>query len=148
MTTFISGAGFSATLIANKTFPTGIDLIEFAKDSDPIDMPEIDVGELGMDVNGNPYAWFSAKTMEVTINLQGGTDTDKNMTILLNNNMPGRNKILAYDNITLVISYPQGYNYQFSNGIIKGGPPGVSIGSDASFKAKPYRFVFAKFSYN
>ena len=138
----ISGFGSALSIIASKTFPIGLYLTEFADDSDPLDIPSIQVADKAMGVNGDLIIWSRAIPINVNVSVIPGSFTDINLAILLEANRVGRGKIGARDVITFTWAYPAGNFITILNGAITDGPPASSVASSGRFKSKTYSFSF------
>lgn len=138
----ISGFGLKIRLIASTTFPIGFDVTEFADDSDPFDIPSLQVGDTAMGLNGDLITWSKANPIKVTLAVVPGSTDDLNLAILLEANRPGKGKSAALDTITLVGIYPDGRVITFINGAITDGMPGNAVSSDGRQKSKVYNFAF------
>ena len=138
----ISGFGSSASIIASKTFPIGLYLTEFADDTDPFDIPSIQIADKAMGVNGDLIIWSKPNPINVNISVIPGSFSDINLAILLEANRVGRGKIGARDIITLKLFYPAGNFILLQEGAITDGPPASSVASSARLKSKTYGFTF------
>lgn len=138
----ISGFNAEVRLLSTVTFPGGIVLTQFADDSDPIDIPNLQVGETAMGLNGDLITWSRANPIVLNIAVIPGSEDDQNLAVLLEVNRPGRGKIMPIDIITLNISYPQGNVVQFINGAITEGAPVSSVVSTGRMRSKVYSFSF------
>ncbi len=138
----ISGFGLQINLQASNTFPAGIILTEFADDSDPLDVPTLQIADKAMGLNGDLIGWSTATPIIVTLNIIPSSQNDKNLGILFESNRVGKGKVGARDNITMTIMYP-GENYiQLINGIITDGIPFSPVASAGRLKTKSYAFAF------
>lgn len=138
----ISGFGFQVNLIASRTFPIGIILTQFADDTDPFDLPALQIADSAMGINGDLISWSKANPIKVTLSLVPGGIDDINLGILLEANRVGRGKVGAKDIITLTGMYPDGRFITLINGIITDGMPGNSVASAGRLKSKTYNFSF------
>lgn len=138
----VSGTGIEITVIAAPTFPTGIKVSAFADDADPLDIPELQIAEWGMGVNGDLVVWRTPKPIEVTLAVIPNTEEDKNLAILYDANRVAKGKASVKDVITLIAKYPDGTTKMLTNGAIVSGMPLNSIASSGKTKSKPYKFVF------
>lgn len=143
----ISGFGASVRLIASTTFPTGITITQFADDSDPIDIPSLQIADKAMGVNGDLYTWSKANPLPVTISVGPDTNDDINLAILLEANRVAKGKKSALDDITIVILYPNGSTATYSGGSITDGMAGNAIASAGRLKTKTYVFAFENLSF-
>ena len=138
----ISGFNAEVRLLSTVTFPGGIVLTQFADDSDPIDIPNLQVGETAMGLNGDLITWSRANPIVLNIAVIPGSEDDQNLAVLLEVNRPGRGKIMPIDIITLNISYPQGNVVQFITGAITDGAPVSSVVSTGRMRSKTYSLAF------
>jgi len=138
----ISGFGGSINIIASRTFPLGLYITQFADDTDPIDIPSIQVADKAMGVNGDLVWWSKPTPMSVSISVIPGSFSDINLALLLEANRVGKGKIGARDIITMNISYPAGNFIVYQNGAITDGPTASSISSAGRLKSKTYMFAF------
>jgi|SRR5665213_676131 len=138
----VTGFGATVNLIADTTFPIGVQLSQFADDVDPFDLPSIKIGDTAMGVNGDLVTWSRAVPIKVNLAVIEGSDDDQNLAILMEANRAGRGKVLAYDTITITVAYPSGNIITFSPGKITDGQPGASLSSAGRLKSKVYMFSF------
>lgn len=142
MTQDVSGFGAVITIVADTTFPAGIQITQFADDADPFDMASVQIADKAMGLNGDLIVWAKAQPLPVVINVIPGSDDDVNLNILAQANRVGQGKISAYDNITLSAIYPDGSSVVFNNGKITDGMFGKSIASAGRLKTRAYVFTF------
>lgn len=138
----VSGYGLSFRLKASNTFPFGLDVTQFSDDSDPLDVPEMDIADHGMGLNGDLVTWTTANPILVTVNVIAGSDDDKNLRLLFEANRAGRNKTSAKDVITGVLAYPDGEAVSLLTGVCKSFVPARGANSDGKLKSRPYTFAF------
>ncbi|MBD2822497.1 hypothetical protein ID852_17800 [Xenorhabdus sp. 42] len=141
----VSATGLSLVIQASKTFPSGIQITQFADDADPLDLPAVDIAQTGMDINGNLTSWSAPTPQTVTINVLAGSEEDENLSILLEANIAKRGRRHAGDEITIVASYGDGSTTTARNGKITNGSRGNSAASAGRLKSKQYTFVFQYF---
>lgn len=138
----ISGFGLQVRLIADKTFPTGITITQFADDGDPFDLPSIQIADTAMGLNGDHISWSKANPIKITLNVIPGSADDKNLQILFENNRVGKGKTGARDLLTASAVYPDQSTVTLLNGRITDGMPGNSVASAGRMKTKAYMFSF------
>lgn len=138
----ISGFGAGITIVADTTFPTGINITQFADDSDPLDLPSIKIADTSMGLNGDLLSWSKANPLPLTISVVPGSADDRNLGILAENNRVGKGKLSVHDTITLTVIYPDSSMVTFINGKITDAMFGNSIASAGRLKSKPYIFNF------
>lgn len=142
MTTDISGFGASVVVVASNTFPAGLPITQFADDSDPVDMPSIQIADKAMGLNGDLLTWSKANPLPLTISVVPGSEDDVALGIIAEANRVGQGKTSAADIITLTVAYPDGSFITFSQGKITDAPFGKSIASAGRMKSKTYVFTF------
>ena len=138
----VSGFGLQVALVANKTFPAGFVITQFADDSDPFDVPELTVADTAMGVNGDLISWAKANPIKIKIGVIPDSVDDINLGILLENNRPGMNTIVAGDVIQMTAVYPSGMTKILTNGVITSGQPASGVSSSGRLKSKEYSFSF------
>lgn len=138
----ISGFGLRATIRASATFPQGIVITQFADDADPLDLPSIQLSDVGMGLNGDLVSWSRANPLRVTLNVVPNGDDDKNLAVLAEANRVGKGKSGARDVITLNIVYPDGTSKTLTEGVITDAMPTNSVASAGRMKSKAYAFAF------
>lgn len=142
MSNDISGFGLKVSLVATTTFPTGINITQFADDADAVDSPSIAIGDAAMGLNGDLVTWSKAVPLPLTLNVIPGSNDDQNLAILLENNRVGAGKISTRDTVVLIITYPDGATVTFTNGKILDGMSATSVSNQGRKKSKPYMFKF------
>lgn len=138
----VSGTGTLVALKASTTFPNLLVISQFADDSDPLDMPALQIADTAMGLNGDLLKWAKAVPIAMTLNVVPGSADDLNLQILGDANRVGQGKVSAKDNITATITYPDGSIVILNKGIIKSYMPGNSIASSQRLKTKSYVFEF------
>ena len=140
--TDISAFGIRVRLVASNTFPAGIDITQFADDGDSLDVPQQQIADKAMGVNGDLITWSKANPLLLNINVIPATDDDRNLSVLLEANRAARGKRPARDVITLTAIYADGSTQTWSNGAITDGTPGKALASSGRIKTKMYAFAF------
>jgi hypothetical protein len=138
----ISGFGLELRLIASTTFPQGIVITQYADDADGLDVPDLQVGDSAMGLNGDLIVWSKANPIKVNLSVIAGSQDDQNLSVLLEVNRPGRGKILPIDVLTMNVTYKQGNFVQLINGAITDGAPFSAVSSSGRLKSKTYNFTF------
>ena len=138
----VSGFGSRIVLRASVTFPAGITITQFADDADPFDIPEVQIADTAMGLNGDMVVWTSPNPILSTLNVIPGTDDDRNLAALYEANRPARGKRPAQDVISMTQVYPDGRSVTLAQGVITNGRPGQSTASSGRLKSKPYAFAF------
>jgi hypothetical protein len=147
MTTNISGFGLQAQLVATYTFPFGVTINDFADDTDPADIPAVQIGDGAMGLNGELVVWTKAVRLDVNLSVIPTSQSDINLQILLDQNRAAQGKLVVPDIITLVLAYPavnggNTFYVTYTGGKIISGPPSNSVASSARFKTNTYGFIF------
>jgi hypothetical protein len=142
MTTDASGFGLKARIVASETFPAGFDVTQFADDTDPFDIPTMQIRDKGMGLNGDLVVWSKASPSVASLSLVPGSDDDVNMAVLFEANRVGRGKVGARDIITLTVFYPNGDSWTGTEGVITDGMPGRGVASAGRLKTNTYQFAF------
>lgn len=142
MTQDISATGINVLVKADKTFPNGFTVTQFADDADPFDLPALEIAATAMNVNGELVTWSSPQPIVPTLNVIPGGDDDNNLAALFEANRAAAGKVVARDIITMVATYPDGSTVTLFNGKMTSGFPGKSIASAGRMKSKAYAFAF------
>lgn len=138
----ISATGISLLVKADKTFPNGFTVTQFADDADPFDLPSLEIAATAMNINGELVTWSSPQPINPTLNVIPGSEDDNNLATLFEANRSASGKTVARDIITIVATYPDGSTVTLSNGKMTSGFPGKSIASAGRMKSKAYSFMF------
>lgn len=138
----ISGFGAIVNLRASVTFPSGINITQFADDADPIDSPSQQLADVGMGLNGDMVFWRTPQPIQVTLSVIPNSDDDRNLSILANANRVAKGKVSSTDEITMTISYVSGETRMLTGGVITDGMLGGSVASAGRLKTKTYIFKF------
>lgn len=138
----ISATGISLLVKADKTFPNGFTVTQFADDADPFDLPSLEIAATAMNINGELVTWSSPRPINPTLNVIPGSEDDNNLATLFEANRAAAGKTVARDIITIVATYPDGSTVTLSNGKMTSGFPGKSIASAGRMKSKAYSFMF------
>lgn len=142
MTVDISGFGLRINLIASNTLPIGLNLTQFADDSDPLDIPSIQIADSAMGLNGDLITWSKANPIKATLNLIAGSEDDTIMALIFEANRVGRGKTGARDIITMTVMYPDNRFITLTKGVITDGMPGNAVASAGRLKSKAYALAF------
>ena len=138
----ISVFGIKVQIVASQTFPSGINITQFADDADPFDAPSMQIRDKAMGVNGDLISWSKANPIALTLNVVPNGDDDKNLSVLFEANRVGKGKQGARDVISITAVYPDGKTASFTQGVITDGQPANSAQSSGRLKSKAYAFAF------
>lgn len=139
----IGGAGSKVTIISVPTFPQGFTVTEFATDTDPLVVDDIEINNTEVGVNGDVVSWKKAGLLNLELSVIPNSESDKNLKILLNSNRLAKNKVALDDDITMIIVEADGTTTTYTGGKMLSGTPSNSISSDAKLRTKTYRFTFS-----
>lgn len=142
MAILASAFGTTANLRADKTFPLGLTLSQFADDSDAISFSDMEIGDAQMGINGDLIVYQKPATINVKFSVMPGSDDDKDLTQLFYANTVGRGKRIVLDIITMSITYSNNSIVLLTGGIITSGSPGYSPQSSGRLQTKSYAFKF------
>jgi hypothetical protein len=138
----ISGFGLVVTVVASNTFPVGFQVTQFADDTDPFDVPSIQIADKAMGLNGDLVVWSTANPLNISLAVVPQTPDDTNLGILFEANRVARGKLGAGDIITMNAVYKNGKFITLTNGLITDGMPGDAVASAGRIKSKVYNFSF------
>ena len=141
----VSHTGTIVTVSAsNTTGGAPVPITAFPKDTDPFDIPDMDVADAEVGTNGDLISWDVANPIEISMAVIPVTDDYEFLVTLLNLNRPEKNKKSAKDLITLVRVLPNGETVTLSKGKLIGGPPASALASSGKIKTGVFRFRFSK----
>lgn len=138
----ISGFGARVQVVADRTFPAGFNLSQFADDADPFDLPSQQIAETAMGLNGDLISWSKATPAKISLAVVPGSEDDRNLQALYDANRVGKGKTSARDKVTITVAYPDGKTLTLSEGRLTDGPPGVGVASAGRLKTSTYQFAF------
>jgi hypothetical protein len=142
MVSNISGFGLAVAITASATLPAGYLVTQFADNSDPLDMPAMQIADTAMGLNGELLAWAKAVTISMVLNVVPGSLDDVALQTLANNNRVAQGKTVAGDIINAVITYPDNRVVALTGGVMTNFMFGNSVSSDGRLKTKSYTFMF------
>ena len=68
----LSGYGAAFRVLASNTFPIGLEFNQFADDSDPLDIPAVQISDEAMGLNGDLVTWTTPNPWGPTTESPGG----------------------------------------------------------------------------
>lgn len=149
MSNNISLFGLSVRIIADRTFPAGFTVTQWADDTAPIESPVIDTGAYGMGPNGDMVVWQKPAAILGTLAVVPNGEDDRNLSILHEANRISKNKgVTPMDKITFIVSYQDGRVVTLSQGISMSGPGAPGGTQDGRLTSRPFGFVFEDRSQN
>lgn len=137
-----SGFGVRINLRASETFPSGIDITQFADDTNPIDIPSVQIRDVAMGVNGDMVKWSKGNPIRATIAVIPNSDDDLNLKALAAANRPARGRRAVLDDITIIVIYPDGADVQMLRGTITDAVPSKGVASSGRLQTATYAFAF------
>ena len=138
----VSGLGLRINVKASVTFPAGFVLSQFPDDSDPFDLPSVQLADKAMGMNGDLITWSKASPLLVNLSVIPASDDDINLSVLAEANRVGKGKRSARDTITITAVYPNGKTITLTNGKLTDAPIGSGYSSAGRLKTKTYAFCF------
>lgn len=142
MSNKIGGLGLKVTIIASPVFPQGFTVDKWADDSDPLIIGDLEITQTAMGVNGDLISWNKAVPIPVELSVIPNSEDDQNLKILINSNRAARNKVSTQDDITMIVSYPNGKIQTLTGGVVKQGAPAQSVTSESRLKTATFSFEF------
>ena len=142
----ISANGLTVIASAVPSFPYLV-LTQWADDTDPLDLPEIEITGSAMGVNGDLVTWSSPKPLELSLSVIPGSTDDNNLNILFNLNRAGKLKPSTNDLVNLTFFYVSTSGLLTRKVALIGGrcsayQPATGAASSGRKKSKTYKFVF------
>src|ERR1051326_693730 len=138
----VSAIGTSLRIVASNTFPSGFTVTQFVDDADPLDIPNSNVAEATMNINGDLVIKSSPSPITININVLPTTEDDDNLQALLDANRPAKGRSFAKDVITMIVTYAGGKRISYTGGAILTGNVGDAVASASRIKSKMYAFAF------
>ena len=139
-----AGASVVVTLIASVTFPNGIEVGNASSNSDFIAFDErTPCNNIINGINGGfAYASVRGET-NLTLTVIAHSVSDKNLSLLYDNNSSIGSRSSVNDNITVIVNYVAAKEiHTFTDCVISDGSPGVGISSDATSPDRAYNFYY------
>lgn len=138
----VSAMGIKATILAVPSYPLGHTLTQFADDGDSLNIPDLNIMQSSMGVNGDLVVWRVATPVELDVNLIPGTDDVEFMENLFKLNMTQKNKVSSKDVLTMTVQQPDGKIVVYTHGYIIGGKPSQDYAANGRAKTRTFRMVF------
>ncbi len=141
----ISHAGTSLSISAsNTTAGVPIPIIETSDDTDPLTSPDVTIGDLTLDTNGNPVSWSNAVVTQINLAITPGTDGQQLLHTIFQNNVTERGKQSSNDTISLTRILPNGAVLTATGGKIVGGPRLMNQSQGGRLSTMTYQFKFSR----
>jgi hypothetical protein len=140
----VSHNGYACFLAASKTtlgipFP----IMATPKDTDPFDMPNVDVADLEIGTNGDPISWTVINPMESTIALIPATGDYELLQKVADSNRAEKGKPSVRDLMTLTRTLPNGETIT-AKGYLTNVPVAFSLSSSGKIKTPTFGFKWFK----
>jgi hypothetical protein len=136
-----------------------ITLTEFADDSDPIVIPDLEIRKGGMNLNGNLVSWAAPNPITVSLSVIPNTPSDKALSALIRAcHLGGKSNTIGDAFISaMTISVPasvgnigtkslaisnKSTKWTFNNGYITSGPAAQGTNAEGKASTKTYTFTF------
>jgi hypothetical protein len=129
---------------SNTTAGVPITIIETSDDTDPLTSPDVTIGDLTLDTNGNGVSWSSAVVTQVNLAITPGTDGQQLLHLIFQNNVTESGKRSSNDVITLTRILPNGAVLTATRGKIVGGPRLMNQSQGGRLGTMTYQFKFAR----
>jgi len=155
----ISMAGATIDIFTqNGTKITGIS--EFSDEGTPVEIPDFDIADGNMNLNGLLVTWTKAQAAEFSITLIPNSNSDRILSNFLRMHAIGGKGSIPEAFITqLVLHVPQdmttsatgkksSHSYVFSNGRMRRGSPAIGSNAEGKMSARTFNFIFEKVDSN
>ena len=142
----VSANGLTVIINALPSFPYLV-LTQWADDTDPLDIPELEITGSAMGINGDLITWSTPKPIEVKLSVIPGTNDDRNLGILFNLNRAGKLKPSTHDVVNMSFIYANSIGGIFRRVTLAAGTcktymPATGAASSGRKKSKTYSFIF------
>ena len=149
----ISYAGAKIYLLTRSGDAVG-PITEFSDEGSPVEIPDMDIADGNMNLNGILVTWTKAQAAEFSLTLIPNSQSEKILaTWLAAHAIGGRGGIpeAFIDQLQLFIpknvevsgTYKKNYlMYTFKNGRMRRGTPATGTNSEGKMNAKTYNFIF------
>lgn len=129
-------------------------ITEFSDEGSPVEIPDIDIADGNMNLNGILVTWTKAQAAEFSLTLIPNSQSEKILATWLSAHaIGGRGAIpeAFIDQLQLVIpanvnvsgtSSKNSLIYTFKNGRMRRGAPATGTNSEGKMNAKTYNFIF------
>lgn len=151
----ISMAG--ATVSISGADGTSINNInEFTDEGNPIEIPDMDIADGNMNLNGVLVTWTKAQAAEFSFSLIPNSPSDRALSsFLARHAIGGKGAIPEAFISTLVLNIPANINqsatgskgfksFVFSNGRMRRGSPGLGSNAEGKMSARTFNFIFER----
>ena len=129
-------------------------ITEFSDEGSPVEIPDIDIADGNMNLNGILVTWTKAQAAEFSLTLIPNSQSEKILATWLSAHaIGGRGAIpeAFIDQLQLIIpanvnvsgtSSKNSLIYTFKNGRMRRGAPATGTNSEGKMNAKTYNFIF------
>lgn len=131
---------------------------EFTDEGSPIEIPDIDIADGNMNLNGVLVTWTKAQAAEFSISLIPNSRSDRELSaFLIRHAIGGKGGIPEAFISTLTLNIPANINssatgnkgtqsFTFNNGRMRRGSPGIGSNAEGKMSSRTYNFIFEKIS--
>lgn len=156
----ISMAGSIVTIKGPKL---SVEISEFASEGDPISIPDLEVRNGEMGLNGDLVTWAKPSPIAFSVSVIPGSESDRKLSAALRaGHIGGRGASTQFDSVyvqqlTIKTPYGQAKNnltvsnsssWVFSNGYLLSGSPAQGTNAEGKAAMKTYNFVFESVTQN
>ena len=143
--TTVTHAGTILTLSASNTSAgLPVPILESASDADPLTSPDVTIGAMELDTNGNPVSWAIAAVTEINIAITPGTIGQQFLHLVFQNNVTEQGKKSANDSISITRILPNGAVLLATGGTFIGGPRLMNQSQTGRLATMTYKMNFAR----
>lgn len=133
-----------------------VNIGEFSDEGTPIDIPDFDIADGNMNLNGVLVTWTKAQAVEFNITLIPNSESDRLLSNFLRMHAIGGKGAIPEAFIKqLVLHTPKSmatsstYNkgdhtYTFTNGRMRRGSPAIGSNAEGKMSARTFNFIFEK----
>jgi hypothetical protein len=141
----VSALGFSILVTDDKIFPNGFQITRTADGADPLDLPDVTIGEATVDANGWIVYASTPQPLLFNMNLLPLSDEDENMSVLFNAHRPAAGRARTGGKMSVTVQYADGSSMSATDVKFIGGSIGKSIQQPSRYKNKQYMFAAQDF---
>lgn len=129
---------------------------EFSDEGTPVDIPDFDIADGNMNLNGLLVTWTKAQAVEFSITLIPNTDSDRILSNFLRAHaIGGKGSIPEAFIKELVLHTPSNlkvsatgvkgdHTYTFTDGRMRRGSPALGSNAEGKMSARTFNFIFEK----
>ena len=143
----VSGRGTGILLTSIPILPVGLWIDQWPDDTDPFDVPGVDIAEVAMGLNGGLVRWLKAMPITYTLAVLPFSAADRALQLVWDSLRPAQTLTIggllpSVDNLQITLVYPQGIQLTLFDGTMTKGDPAPGLQSSGRLKTKIYEFAF------